>query len=151
MYRLAQEEFERLYHAYMESDAWKKFRARYFRSKMPAECIACAGADGMTLHHLTYKRLGKERLTDVAPLCWRCHKQLHKVYRPNDSQSTSPIHRFRHQLRVVFNLTPKQIDERLMPWYRRLTRREEAPKTQHARNYKNRRRERDEAWEDDAG
>lgn len=31
----------------------------------------------MQLHHQTYTRLGFERLTDLVPLCEKCHKATH--------------------------------------------------------------------------
>jgi hypothetical protein len=29
------------------------------------------------VHHLTYKRLGHEKLKDLQALCWHCHKFVH--------------------------------------------------------------------------
>ena len=99
---------ERGYEEYLKSDEWKRKRdmvmQRAMQSFMPARpdirytvdkygrvitWIAnvehrptCAN-DGCTneatdVHHLTYERLGKERLDDLQALCRKCHEQKHK-------------------------------------------------------------------------
>jgi hypothetical protein len=43
-------------------------------------CWCCGAAEEvLDLHHKTYKRLGKERLTDLCRLCRYCHKQVHQL------------------------------------------------------------------------
>lgn len=37
----------------------------------------CGETEGLHLHHLTYERLGAERLDDLTPLCPNCHAMVH--------------------------------------------------------------------------
>jgi hypothetical protein len=63
------------YRAYMASPHWHRVRAAYRASELPQECIC--GDDDVHLHHMTYERVGAERLTDLTPLCGRCHALVH--------------------------------------------------------------------------
>jgi hypothetical protein len=65
------------YGAYMRSDDWKAKRARYFASDYPNSCYCCASIGAVDLHHMTYKRLGHELLSDLLPICRNCHEELH--------------------------------------------------------------------------
>jgi hypothetical protein len=42
------------------------------------------GADVVQLHHKTYDRIGAEDLTDLTPLCARCHALIHVLERRGD-------------------------------------------------------------------
>ena len=61
------------YHAYMRSRAWHKIRGRKLRT-VCFRCEWCGTNDGLTVHHLTYERLGRERDDDMVVLCWDCHQ-----------------------------------------------------------------------------
>lgn len=65
------------YNKYIQSDDWKKVKARHKEAGLSDECLNCGTPEGITLHHRTYARLGNERLTDLIPFCWRCHKKVH--------------------------------------------------------------------------
>lgn len=60
----------------MRSAAWKQFRGRalaYYGKK----CYACGTYRGVIqLHHLTYVRFTRERISDVRPLCVPCHREV---------------------------------------------------------------------------
>ena len=64
----------------MTSKAWKKKKAKYWKSKYSKNCYVCGKARhvGMHLHHRTYVRLGNERLSDLVPVCSSCHHFIHK-------------------------------------------------------------------------
>jgi 5-methylcytosine-specific restriction endonuclease McrA len=65
------------YHDYMQSPAWdQKRRARLKRDGY--QCQDC-GISGIALdvHHTTYDRLGRERMSDLVSLCRYCHKARH--------------------------------------------------------------------------
>lgn len=64
------------YREYLASDHWKELRARYY-ARYPRQCKACGATRDIQLHHRTYKRLGKEWLMDLVPLCAEHHKALH--------------------------------------------------------------------------
>ena len=70
------------YRAYIQSNAWRAVRERYWDSKMPKNCFGCNKPrhKGMHLHHRTYKNLGNERLMDLVPVCKECHEDIHYLY-----------------------------------------------------------------------
>ena len=98
---------ERAYKSeYLKSDEWKRKRdavmQRAMQSFMPASpvirhtvdrygrviksialerrpiCKGCTN-EATQVHHLTYKRIGKERLDDLQALCRKCHEQKSTV------------------------------------------------------------------------
>lgn len=72
-------ERRRRYEEYINSSEWQTVRKRYRQSKLPWECAVCGVAVNLHLHHRTYKRLGRERLTDLIPLCKFHHEETHRV------------------------------------------------------------------------
>lgn len=67
------------YARYLLSPEWTAFRTRY-RAKHPMVCASCDGP-AVHLHHVDYRRVGRERLTDVVPMCARCHRAAHDLIR----------------------------------------------------------------------
>ncbi len=67
------------YARYLDSPEWWEFRERY-KAKHPMVCASCDGPAAQ-LHHTTYRNVGRERLTDVVPLCVRCHRTAHDLIR----------------------------------------------------------------------
>lgn len=66
------------YPKYIKSNAWKRKRelALEFHGRY---CRICNSTSSLTVHHLTYDRLGKEDIkTDLTVLCWSCHKEHHE-------------------------------------------------------------------------
>ena len=64
------------YRDYLHSAAWAKKRSRvHMRSGY--RCEWCGGRGRLQVHHLTYERLGHERLSDLVDLCPRCHRGAH--------------------------------------------------------------------------
>lgn len=63
------------YGEYIASEHWRATRARYFASDLPQACIC--GTTEVQLHHMTYERVGAERLSDLTPLCHSCHALVH--------------------------------------------------------------------------
>lgn len=74
------------YREYLVSDHWFAFRDYVF-SKKGYRCELCRATECIELHHLTYARLGHERIEDVRPLCRLHHRQQHfgvaPVYHPS--------------------------------------------------------------------
>lgn len=66
------------YHVYMGSKRWRKRRRRYYATN-PNRCFMCGSKEEVTLHHLNYERLGIEKDSDLMPLCWEHHEELHNV------------------------------------------------------------------------
>jgi hypothetical protein len=70
------------YRGYIASREWTQKKDEYARSKMQKSCWCCGAHDVLLdTHHLTYKRLGKERLTDLRKVCRHCHKGIHNLAR----------------------------------------------------------------------
>jgi hypothetical protein len=78
------QEWREDYTNYINSDAWKvDFRNRYLASKLPKRCAICDRPwdAAFHLHHRSYKRLGREWLRDVKPVCQPCHEVIHRLHR----------------------------------------------------------------------
>lgn len=77
------------YRSYLASGHWRALRAAY-RSRFGDRCQEC-GLQPVELHHRTYKRLGKEPLSDLIALCDGCHEAAHflaNADRTRDRQRT---------------------------------------------------------------
>lgn len=73
------------YAEYLSSPHWLDVRCRFYESIHASRncgmfcCGACLRTDvSLSLHHRTYKRLGKERLGDLIAVCAECHRLMHK-------------------------------------------------------------------------
>src|ERR1700747_924693 len=97
------------YRAYIKSDAWKLVRQRYMASNRPKVCCRCKTPyrTGFHLHHLTYERLGHERLTDLVLCCPSCHKEIHKRYNKIKLERRKRI----KSLKLAVGLTPKKVEQ----------------------------------------
>ena len=74
------------YSDYLKSDHWRLLKARYWKSKMPKVCGRCGSRAGpYDMHHKTYKRMGREHLKDITPLCRGCHQATHEVLKVNEN------------------------------------------------------------------
>lgn len=71
--------FETKYQMYLRSQHWLLFR----RVVLMLANFKCAGEgcknEAREVHHLNYKRVGKELLSDVEPLCGKCHGLRHGI------------------------------------------------------------------------
>jgi len=68
---------ESWYQKYLLSQHWRGFRMAVF-VLAGGKCCRC-GDVADHVHHLHYKTVGREALTDVEPLCERCHSEEHDV------------------------------------------------------------------------
>ena len=66
------------YAEYLNSSHWFNFKRAYYK-KHKRICSYCGSKVNIHLHHLTYKRIGKETFEDVVPLCKECHIAEHKM------------------------------------------------------------------------
>ena len=67
----------RNYKEYLGSQHWLEVKKRYWASKKRKTCCVCGASENLQVHHRTYKRVGKERLIDLAILCGPCHQAVH--------------------------------------------------------------------------
>jgi 5-methylcytosine-specific restriction endonuclease McrA len=74
----------KFYREYLKSKAWKAKRAKViFRDGGQCQSVRakrkCGSRHKIEVHHLTYERFGRERLSDLVCLCEDCHKAVHAV------------------------------------------------------------------------
>lgn len=66
------------YEGYLKSEHWELFRKKIIEScGMCANCGISSDVEPIQIHHLNYKRLGREKFSDVIPLCEHCHRMAH--------------------------------------------------------------------------
>ena len=75
------------YRRYLQSDAWKAKRKSVLQVA-GFRCCRC-GAPVTEVHHETYKRIYKERLSDLTALCSKCHEAAH-TRAPKRNKKTTP-------------------------------------------------------------
>ena len=66
----------RSYPRYLRSRTWRRRRTRVL-ARDEHGCLACGCLFGLQVHHLTYKRVGRERMNDLVTLCSPCHVNEH--------------------------------------------------------------------------
>lgn len=67
------------YPAYLRGDHWAETKKRFRASKLcKHQCSACGARNTpMFIHHKTYKRIGREYLSDLIEVCGPCHTAIH--------------------------------------------------------------------------
>lgn len=69
------------YHKYIASAAWREKR----RQRMEIDehkCVVCKSTERLSVHHLTYDRLGHEdALHDLVTVCEPCHRRFDTIER----------------------------------------------------------------------
>ena len=62
------------YSEYLKSEWWQQLRTK--RLKFDNwRCCMCGTGENLSVHHVTYERLGNEDLNDLITLCRDCHKK----------------------------------------------------------------------------
>ena len=69
------------YSMYLRSKHWKLKRKEYLESKYYENCCSMCKKEtkGIHIHHITYKRVGNELLSDLVALCADCHRIMHNL------------------------------------------------------------------------
>lgn len=68
------------YKEYLNTEHWKILKERYWLSGLSKVCQRCSNNNiPYDFHHRTYKRIGKEWLMDIIPLCRECHYKSHNI------------------------------------------------------------------------
>lgn len=65
------------YYEYINSDEWKQKRNDALE-RANNKCSECGSEHDLHVHHLTYKRLGRELPEDLQVLCADCHAIVHE-------------------------------------------------------------------------
>ena len=71
------------YKTYLLSDEWKQKRELVFQKKWRT-CEKCKSENNLRIHHWTYIRIYKEKVSDLFVLCNDCHWEFHKLYWTRD-------------------------------------------------------------------
>jgi hypothetical protein len=64
------------YSRHLASPEWQSLRQRVF-ARANGLCEGCRLRPPVQVHHLTYERLGREMLFDLAAVCLECHESIH--------------------------------------------------------------------------
>ena len=79
-----------VYQAYIGSNAWK--HKREHRKNLDCyKCNQCPRVNNLTVHHITYERLGDELMEDLITLCGHCHHTHHGLDRSIETQFTQAL------------------------------------------------------------
>ena len=70
------------YHKYLLSKKWKLFRQKALDFYGHC-CGRCGNKYNIEIHHKTYRNIFNETLSDVIPLCDKCHNHAHILKRRN--------------------------------------------------------------------
>lgn len=66
------------YNLYLKSFHWKitRWRKKFqmWLLKGSVFCEKCKRNKFLAIHHITYKRIGRERLSDLQVICFYCHR-----------------------------------------------------------------------------
>lgn len=66
------------YHEYMASREWALLK-REVKKRSLGICERCGRAPAAQVHHLNYRRVGNEKLTDLQHVCEGCHEYLSAI------------------------------------------------------------------------
>jgi hypothetical protein len=66
------------YKRYLKSPEWAERKRRYFGAH-PRRCASCGTWKKIHLHHSSYERLTREPDSDLWPLCFNCHRNVHRA------------------------------------------------------------------------
>lgn len=68
------------YKDYLQSKRWLRLRAAVFK-RDGYRCVICNSNQDLQCHHRTYKRIFKERMSDLTTLCGSCHNVVTNILR----------------------------------------------------------------------
>lgn len=96
----------RTYSHYLASPHWLDVKQRWKAGNLfkgwVCHSFGCDGREGLSLHHWTYERIGREDLNDLILVCRDCHTKIHALERrgmPLDEATkkiTKPMAERRH-------------------------------------------------------
>ena len=66
------------YAEYLKTDRWKQKRLKVLK-RAKYKCEICKINQAWQVHHKNYKRIFKEKLTDLIAVCETCHKGEHNL------------------------------------------------------------------------
>jgi hypothetical protein len=100
------------YADYLRSEHWLEVKAAYRRNpNFPKTCLICQ-EPLFQLHHRTYRRIGREKLTDLIPLCQVHHLEVHQA----STARNISLWNIEEALGYHFGWTRKRIDVVMRPF-----------------------------------
>lgn len=66
------------YEEYLMTEHWRK-KKWAFSLQTKKECLLCGSKDNIHVHHMTYKHIGNERMSELCFLCKSCHFKAHEI------------------------------------------------------------------------
>ena len=82
----SKDEWRTVYSKYLRTEHWLEMRET-IRERCSGTCETCGSRKMKQVHHLSYTRLGNERLTDLQGLCGGCHTEAHKAKKYNNKNT----------------------------------------------------------------
>ena len=65
------------YREYLKSAHWQEIRKAKLK-EAGYKCQKCGARESLDIHHLHYRTLGHERMSDLQALCRSCHRKAGK-------------------------------------------------------------------------
>lgn len=92
------------YEEYLKSEQWQ-IKRKEIAQRENYTCQSCGKIvkRGYNIHHLTYKRVGKERSSDLVFLCRNCHKAIHD--KKNNQKAKKKEFKTKSYLPIVEDIT----------------------------------------------
>lgn len=108
------------YTKYLQSRHWQAFRLKALRH-YGKKCHLCGTKEVpyFHVHHLTYERVGEEKLSDVVVLCEECHNEVHRtgfVIKPVMKKATKK--HFVNRRNKGSKAKKKSSQKELLEWFR---------------------------------
>lgn len=101
------------YATYLLSPEWRAIRQVKLK-ETSHKCEGCSNVSHLQIHHLTYKRIGHERMSDLMVLCDKCHAQVHEMWRKMPKFTVPQIrHCILHFLLYCKNRNKKRNDSKV--------------------------------------
>lgn len=75
--RMTNKQWWNAYRQYLASNIWREKRWRVME-RAGRICEGCGTERATQVHHLTYKRVGREMLFDLVAICDGCHEVVHE-------------------------------------------------------------------------
>ena len=93
------------YAEYIQSHGWAE--KKQARMKLDGDhCQGCQARENLQVHHITYARLYRERMSDLVTVCTRCHRLIHRIYKPMTGRSLASV-----TFRVLKQMKPRETTE----------------------------------------
>ena len=66
------------YQDYLNNWLWEERKA-FLLKNSGYRCELCGSGKNLTVHHITYDRIGAEKDSDLLVVCRNCHRQIHET------------------------------------------------------------------------